>query len=1081
MVKTRIALDIGTTSIGWALLKTDNDGEATGIIDSGVRIFNSGRDDKTEALLNQKRQSVRSARRRQDRIVQRRKAIIKYMVEMGLMPKNETERKNLELLNPYELRNKALNEVLNPHHIGRALFHLSQRRGFKSNRKSDGGNEGSAIKSAIAKTEQLLIQKKSKTIGQYLWQRQENGEHVKIRNISDRDKSFEFDFYLHREMLEQEFDMIWENQKKSNPNIYSDENHKVLKEVIFNQRPLKSKKEEIGYCTLFYDEKELRCAKALPSFQGFRIAQQLANLEYIQNGFGTKLSKLSPKLYQEFFDELSSGKPIKFKQMKTRMLKNGDINDTRESFNLESEIFIKIEANETANEFAVKKKGEKSPFLPQFNDWDLSKQNKFVSLLLSEDDDEKVIEKLINDFELSTDIAEQCLGVPLASGYGNLCQKACDELTDIIISQGLLYNDAVKEAYPDKHHSDIKFGDGSMDYLEYYAKYLQEHCTGGHGDENSSKKYANQHSKDVKTYGKIANPTVHIGLVQLQAVINDIIKIHGKPNFATVEFANDLKNNQRQKKNFKDTQTKNKKNNDEYRKDLENLGIVANPDNMLRMRLWNELDRENANNRQCPYTGTQISLEMVCSSEVEIEHILPYAKTLDDSPANKTLAMRSANRYKLNSSPYEAFGESKDGYEWDGIYTRAQNLPKNKKWRFNADAMDRYKENGTLKDRQLNDTRYLSKVAKKYLGLIIPPNNIHVIPGQLTSMLRGKWGLNEVLHKKEHASDNSIFEKNRNDHRHHAVDAIVVGCTTRGMLQKIATKIGRNIESNKKRLSDINIPWDNLINDVSKSIDNIVISYKPDRYKQGQLHEETFYGKDSDVFDKKGNVVKGKIIASIRVPLSYFENLKKVQKIKDEKIKNEIINKINSGDDVKTAVKKVADTKKIRHIKIVDEKLNLIKIGDKNTKGYERYVLGGNNWCIDIYQKYGSDKWDGEVIQTYYANQDDFIPNWIKDNKNAKRIMRLHINDLLEMEFDGKKQIMRLCKVNAKGEMNFAHHNEANVPSRAQKYDEEKNPLPYYATEGKNYLSVSNGSIKKYNPIKIDISPAGRIQRKPRK
>jgi len=85
------------------------------------------------------------------------------MIKIGLMPENKDERKKLELENPYELRNNALNEILLPYHIGRALFHLSQRRGFQSNRKSEDGNEGGAIKSAIAKTEQLLMENNSDT------------------------------------------------------------------------------------------------------------------------------------------------------------------------------------------------------------------------------------------------------------------------------------------------------------------------------------------------------------------------------------------------------------------------------------------------------------------------------------------------------------------------------------------------------------------------------------------------------------------------------------------------------------------------------------------------------------------------------------------------------------------------------------------------------------------------------------------------------------------------------------------------------------------------------------------------------
>lgn len=1066
---TRIALDIGTTSIGWALLKTDEKGEPLGIIDNGVRIFSSGRDDKTESPLNQKRQEVRTARRNRDRTTQRQKLIINTMIKIGLMPENKDERKKLELESPYELRNNALNEILPPYHIGRALFHLSQRRGFQSNRKSEDGNEGGAIKIAIAKTKQLLKENNSKTIGQYLYKRYKNNENTRIRNISDKNNKFEYDFYLHRSMLQDEFDSIWHKQAEQNNELFNDENYNRLKNVIFYQRDLKSKKEHIGYCTLFYTDKKLRCARAMPSFQRFRIAEQLIKLEYIQNGRGKKLVELSPELFKKFFDELASGKSLSFKQMKKQMLKAGVINDDRESFNLESETFKEININETANKLAVKKKKDNNnqPILPEFNNWDLQKQNNFIEILLSENDDEFVKTKLTNDFKLTDDIAQKCIDTQFASGYGNLCIDACEKITDVIIEQGLRYDEAVKEAYPKKHHSNIKFGDEKEDKLPYYAKCLQEHCTGGHGDENTQENYENPYIKDVKVYGRIANPTVHVGLVQLQYVINDIISIHGKPNFATVEFANELKNNQKQKDIYKKNQKKNQAKNEIFKKEIEDLGEQINRDNMLRMRLWYELDENNINNRRCIYTGKQISSRMVLSSEVEIEHILPFSRTLDDSSANKTLSMRTANRYKSNRSPYDAFSESNDGcYDWDEIYTRAQKLPKNKKMRFNKDAMEKYKDSGSIKDRQLNDTRYLTKVAKKYLALIIPESerNINVIPGRLTAMLRGKWGLNHILQHENYGSSN----KNRDDHRHHAIDAIVVGCTTRGMLQRVASKIGKNFERNDKLLADIATPWDNIINDVKKSIDKIIVSYKSDRYKQGRLHEESFYGKEADCFDKKGNKIENKIVASIRRPLSYFETSKKVDEIKDEKIKSEIKQDIAYiKGDIQKAVKNFASKKGIRRLKTIQVKENLIKIGDKKTKGYERYVIGGKNWCIDIYQKLNSDKWEGCVIQTHYANQNNFVPDWKKNNPTAKKIMRLHIKDLI---ITNDNKIMCLRKIDNSSAIHFYLHNESNVPKREKELRHKG-----------NYLQASVSKLQELDICKVDISPAGRIQKRIRK
>lgn len=1058
---TRLALDIGTTSIGWALLTTDAKGEPTGVIRTGVRIFSSGRDDKSDAPLNQKRQSVRSARRRQDRTIQRKQALIKYLIHYGFMPTDAKDRKKLELLNPYQVRRDALYNPLPPHHIGRAFFHINQGRGFKSNRKQQGDNkEGGAIKSAIEKTDNLLLENKATTIGEYLYMRQQNGDHVRTRNISDKTSGFAFDFYRQREMLEQEFDKIWQEQKKYNPTIYTDEAYKTIREVIFHQRPLKIKQEHIGKCTLLTDE--YRASKALPIYQNFRIVQDMINLAYIDpQGYDHKIIVKAPEVFKKVYETLASGKNQSFKQIKTALYKAEVIGDDRWQLNFESDTRKGFDGNEITHALFSKKN---APLQGQLDAWDLAKQTDLIKLLLDESkQDSEVLDALQDTFGLDEPIAKQVLNIPLPSGYSNLCEQALNALHPIMLEQGLRYDMAVKQAYPDKHHSDLNKGDGSWEKLPYYAQELQEHCTGGHGDTTKDMKNLSKHLQDIQTWGRIANPTVHIGLVQLQAVINDIIRIHGKPTFATVEFARDLKNNKNQKKEINERQKKNKENNDKWEKELTDLGLKNSRENRLRMRLWYELDWDNINNRKCPYTGTQISKTMLFSDEVEIEHILPHARTLDDSPNNKTLSMRYANRIKGNKSPYEAFKHSPDGYNWDDIYTRAQHLPKSKAWRFAPNAMDKYADGSFVQERQLNDTRYLSKVAKKYLSLIIPPNNIHVIPGQLTAMLRGKWGLNEVLYKKQDENDTSIFEKNRNDHRHHAIDAVVIGCTTRGMLNKIANLSAKNFGNEKKLLSGMKTPWENFRTDVKKSISDIIISHKPDPYPQGQLHEETFYGKTKGeiLTDKKGNPTPTQEYV-IRKDITYFVNETKINEIRDPLIKQDLLERYNFADRPDDWLQKFTNDTGTRKVRILTKKPNLIKIGTK-------YVKGGNNWAIDIYiDPKNPEKWQGEVIQALYANKKDFQPKWKQKHPEFKRIMRLQKNDLVSMDFNEQRHVMRLCKIDSISAIHFAMHSESNVPSRAKELKE----------QGK-YKTSAISSLQKMQTQKVHISPSGLWQEKP--
>src|SRR3546814_508278 len=131
---THLGLDIGTNSIGWCLYDSDS------IRDIGVRIFSDGRDPKSGASLAVDRRNARAMHRRRDRYLRRRSALLQALVETGLMPVDAKDARALAGCDPYDLRKRGLDERLEPHEIGRALFHLNQRRGFKSKRKC--GEEG---------------------------------------------------------------------------------------------------------------------------------------------------------------------------------------------------------------------------------------------------------------------------------------------------------------------------------------------------------------------------------------------------------------------------------------------------------------------------------------------------------------------------------------------------------------------------------------------------------------------------------------------------------------------------------------------------------------------------------------------------------------------------------------------------------------------------------------------------------------------------------------------------------------------------------------------------------------------------
>ena len=201
MPQRRLGLDLGTNLIGWCLLNLGADGEPKSIFKSGVRIFNDGRDPKSLGSLKATRRVARSARRRRDRFVQRQKYLINELVRSGLMPSDKTARQALALKDPYSIRKKALDEQIDPFDMGRALFHINQRRGFRSNRKS-GDNEAGVVKQSIADLEVKLMEKKARTIGEFLADRHATKDTVRARRLGPKTSDL-YEFYPNRSMLEQ--------------------------------------------------------------------------------------------------------------------------------------------------------------------------------------------------------------------------------------------------------------------------------------------------------------------------------------------------------------------------------------------------------------------------------------------------------------------------------------------------------------------------------------------------------------------------------------------------------------------------------------------------------------------------------------------------------------------------------------------------------------------------------------------------------------------------------------------------------------------------------------------------------------
>ncbi len=1038
----RLGLDIGTNSIGWAALSLDREKGSWrpfGIIASGVRIFSDGRNPKDRQSNAVARRLPRQQRRMRDRYLKRRERFMDALVRHGLMPVDIEQRKALEHEDPWTLRVKGLDEQLTLNQLGRALFHLQQRRGFKSNRKTDasGDDDSGKIKSAAAAVTEAMKKSGTRTLGELLAAprikdpKSAHSNPVRTR-LKGTGAKAHYDYYPTRDLIEQEFNCLWAAQKNFHKGALTDAARDELHDILFFQRDLKS--QPVGKCSL--DPTQERAPKALPSVQRLRIYQEINHLTVSLPGEAAHPLTLEER-------DILVGKALATKQLTFDAARKALKLPANARFNLESEKRKHLDGDKTAAILGSTKRWGKG-----WRDLPVADQEKIIEKLLDEENESTLLDWLKSKYGLAAETAEAVAGSPLPDGHGQLGRTATARVLAELEKDVLSYDKAVVAAGYESH-SQLDFDGEVFDALPYYGEVLERHVAFGSGEPADHPE---------KRYGKIANPTVHVALNQIRRVVNDLIKTHGAPDQIVVELARDLPLSAKGKSDLDKTQRENQNANDDRRKFLAEMGQSDSYDNRMRLRLWEELNPKDILDRRCPYTGEQIGQNRVFSAEVEVEHILPLSRTLDDGIGNKTLSMRRANRFKGQQTPFEAFAASPEGYDWAGISARAINLPNNKSWRFNPDAMDRY--DNTERDflaRQLTDTRYMSRLATLYLRRT--GADVWVTPGRFTSDLRWAWGLDSVLagHNQEEGGDPI---KNRNDHRHHAIDAVVVALTDRGLLNHVATVAGRAEERFDKRyLADINDPWIDFRDTVRESIEQVVVSHKPDHGVQGALHNDTAYG-IVEPADAKG---RSQVVH--RVPLGSLKP-KQLEAIRDPLILEHLKTKTAGleGKDFTNALIKAGEAMNppVRKVRIV-ETLSVIPTVTDKTGNVLKAYKGDANYSYDIYSD-SKGKWTGRVVSRFEANQKEFTPDARALPDGAPLIMRIRGNDMIGIGEGEKRRILRVVKFST-GQITLADHCEGGaLKSRDADKDD-----PF------KYMTVSPSGLQKLKATLVHTSPAGRV------
>ena len=446
-------------------------------------------------------------RRRRDRYIRRRSAFLEALVRHGVMPTDSDDAKALAKCDPYKLRAKALIYELEPYEIGRALFHLNQRRGFLSNRKAErsqkDGEEGK-IAQGKSKLDDAMREGGAETLGAFLRDRKEK----RVRLDSETQ---EYDFYPQRRHVEEEVDPIWQRQADYHPDLLTDAARDELKRIMFFQRPLKAPK--VGVC-LFAGRygiplDEPRLSKAHPLFQERRLYEEVNQLEITAPGEPSR--KLTPDQRDKLILALRTKRKVAFTSLaRTLKLQPG------ESFNKASEARTELDGNEVYAALADKKRfGEArwSHFSPE-------RQWAIIERLQEEENPDELHDFLTAEGELNETAAMETAKAPLPEGHGRLGLIATTRILEQLKADVVTYSQAVERC--GWHHSDDRTGE-VLDRLPYHGELLSRDIPPGSfdpADEGEPERY----------WGKITNPTVHIGLRQLEKLVNAIINRYGRPD-----------------------------------------------------------------------------------------------------------------------------------------------------------------------------------------------------------------------------------------------------------------------------------------------------------------------------------------------------------------------------------------------------------------------------------------------------------------------------------------------------------------------------------------------------------------------
>jgi CRISPR-associated endonuclease Csn1 len=958
------------------------------------------------------------------------------LLKLGMLPAfGSDEWREVMAKEPLALRTRGLSERLEPHDVGRALYHLAQRRHFKGRELDEGDSEAAdeaAEKEAKSSRETTLqfLKRSGNTLGEFLSRK---GPHDRKRGT-----------HATRAVVLDEFDRFWAAQSEYHLALANPETRAWIEDTIFAQRPVFWRKNTLGTCPLMPQEN--LCPKGAWVSQQRRMLEKLNNLAIIGGNARSLdaeeraaiLEKLQVQASMRWGSVRAALKPIfKAREEKDRL--------SSLRFNLEEGGDPALLGNAMEAKLAeiFGAAWSSHPHRQAIRD---AVHGRLWSADYGEMGEQRVVirpeterrelraaaeHSFTRDFGATSGQAAALAALKLPSGWEPYSYAALERLLPRL-EQGARFG-ALINGPEWAEWRDVTFPNRARPTGEVLDRLPSP------ADKAERERLA-----------QVRNPTVVRAQNELRKVVNNLIGLYGKPDLIRIELAREVGKSKRERKEMQDGLRKQEARRKAAATDLRANGIEPSRDDIEKYMLWLECGKFD------PYSGKAISFEALFGhAEFDVEHIWPRSRSFDNSYGNKTLCLKKLNVRKANRTPFEAFGTDPD---WVDMKNRVWRLAEERK--MPQGKAKRFCREEPLDDdfvsRQLNDTGFAARQAIAFLKRLWPdvgieaPVAVQAVNGRVTAQLRKVWGLNNIL------SDDG--EKTRADHRHHAVDALVVACAHAGLTQRLSSYWQVRDGSVAVARPEIAPPWPSIRADADIAVGQIVVSHRVRRKISGPLHKETFYG------DTGCDAVSGKTIYRYFVVRKRVEALSKmeIEAIRDPAVK-EIISKwvaLHGGDLKKaftTYPRLGSHGQEIRRVRLLvkqQEKL-MAQISDTT------YADLGANHHVAIY-KLPSGRATFNVVSLLEASRRlarrESIVQY-EHPEHAEFLMSLSAGDTIRFAREEREapQLWRVQKIASKGQISLLHINDAS-------------PLE------PSLFEPTVGGIIARNAVKLSIDPIGRVR-----